>query len=151
MTRVGIVDWIAGSNAIEGIHRPPTAIEIQEHELLLRKPQLIVQDLVRFVRYVAPGAELRDRPGMNVRVGTHIPVPGGAHIEPALADVLAAALDCASPYQTHVDYETLHPFMDGNGRSGRALWAWQMNYIGEDPFALSFLHRFYYQTLEASR
>ena len=48
-------------------------------------------------------------------------------------------------------YEMLHPFMDGNGRSGRALWAWMMLRLGQDPFALLFLHRFYYQTLENSR
>lgn len=45
----------------------------------------------------------------------------------------------------------LHPFMDGNGRTGRAVWAWAMQRDGQDPFALSFLHRFYYQTLEYSR
>jgi len=41
--------------------------------------------------------------------------------------------------------------MDGNGRTGRAIWAWQMQRLGRDPFALPFLHRFYYQTLEAIR
>ena len=40
-----------------------------------------------------------------------------------------------------------HPFTDGNGRSGRALWLWQMN--NHAPFG--FLHTFYYQTLENSR
>jgi len=41
--------------------------------------------------------------------------------------------------------------MDGNGRSGRAIWAWQMLGDEQDPFAIPFLHRFYYQTLDASR
>ena len=48
--------------------------------------------------------------------------------------------------ETHVRYELLHPFLDGNGRSGRALWLWLM---GQAP--LGFLHTFYYQTLSAAR
>ena len=47
-------------------------------------------------------------------------------------------------------YETLHPFMDGNGRSGRILWAWQMIEHNIAPgLSLGFLHAYYYQTLAA--
>jgi Fic family protein len=38
--------------------------------------------------------------------------------------------------------------MDGNGRSGRAIWLWQM-LRQEGGAPLGFLHHFYYQTLEA--
>lgn len=48
------------------------------------------------------------------------------------------------PWEVHIAYEMLHPFTDGNGRSGRMLWAWQMR-----NFPLDFLHTFYYQTLNA--
>lgn len=42
---------------------------------------------------------------------------------------------------------------DGNGRSGRALWAWMMlcrggSYGRAKVIELGFLHTFYYQTLE---
>ena len=55
------------------------------------------------------------------------------------------------PAEYHQRYETLHPFMDGNGRSGRALWAWQRLQRGESPFALGFLWAYYYETLQQSR
>lgn len=51
-------------------------------------------------------------------------------------------------YRCHVVYETLHPFTDGNGRSGRAVWLRQMGWIVRAP--LGFLHHFYYQTLQNS-
>jgi hypothetical protein len=50
------------------------------------------------------------------------------------------------PLEAHVRYETLHPFTDGNGRTGRALWYWMM--VGSSRADLGFLHAFYYQTLK---
>ena len=59
----------------------------------------------------------------------------------------------ASPYDVHCEYEDLHPFMDGNGRTGRALLAWMMirRKGWESTFALPFLHRWYYQSLDRLR
>ena len=66
----------------------------------------------------------------------------------ALGEILADAVDeCSSAYVLHCRYESLHPFTDGNGRSGRALWLWMMGGIEEAP--LGFLHTWYYQSLEA--
>ncbi len=152
MTVPGLVAFVRESNRIEGIRRDPTMSEIQAHERLLARPVVEVVDVVGFVAAVAPGKPLRDRRGLDVRVGGHYPPRGG----PRIADDLARLLhriehEPITPHAAHVAYELLHPFMDGNGRSGRALWAWQMKRDGLDPFALPFLHRFYYQTLDAAR
>jgi hypothetical protein len=87
---------------------------------------------------------------MNVRVGRYIAPPGGPAIARKLQVICRKANTGSEPWRTHLEFERLHPFMDGNGRTGRMLWAWQMHSQDKRPFVISFLHRFYYQTLEHS-
>ncbi len=147
-----LYDFISESNRIEGI-REVLSREIDAHEAFLALPNLLTADVEAFVAAVAPGHVLRREVGLNVRVGKHIAPSGGPEIERALKGLLGdanAGYDDA--YNIHVKYETLHPFTDGNGRSGRAIWAWQMlRQYGPMALNLGFLHRFYYQTLEHSR
>ena len=93
---------------------------------------------------------LRDREGLDVRVGKHFPPRGGPSVRAALIVLLNAVNEAnsASPWDMHVRYEQLHPFTDGNGRSGRAIWYWMM--WDWPSVQLGFLHAFYYQTLERS-
>jgi hypothetical protein len=138
------------SNVIEGIHRVATIEEVGAFSRLLhikRAPTAL--DLGDLQAVFAPGMPLRDRVGMDVRVGKYFAPPGGPSIVRRLNTLLRRMHDDSDPWSTHVAFEMLHPYCDGNGRTGRMLWAWHMRLLGRDPFALPFLHRFYYQTLEA--
>ena len=153
----GLRGFIAESNAIEGIVREPTGEEVvaTRHFLLLNK--LTIPDLETLVDVYQPGARLREYSSMNVRVGNYVAPGGGLSLVGRLGALLSVAnhldanRDAVTPWHAHVEYEMLHPFQDGNGRSGRALWAWVMIKRGEDPYRLGFLHSFYYQTLGERR
>lgn len=136
-------DFVVESNRIEGILRAPTVDEVQAHERFINLIRPETEDIEAFVKVIAPGHRLRDLPGLNVRVGNHIAPAGGPEIRQALDTLMLKAFSLEDPWQVHIEYETLHPFTDGNGRSGRVLWLWQMQ-----TAPIGFLHRFYYQTLE---
>lgn len=139
--------FISESNAIEGILREPLPSEIEAFAKFMESDATL-DDLFELQMVFAPNKPLRSKSGMDVRVGSHIAPRGGVVIADMLVDVIQAARESANPWRVHCDFESLHPFMDGNGRTGRALWAWQMQRLGLRPFALPFLHRFYYQTLD---
>lgn len=135
--------FLRESLKIEGIHRAPTRDEIVITSWFLALVCPTVGDVQRLVDVYAPGSKLRRHPGMDVQVGRHFPPRGGTGIEAALIELLNEVnAGKLTPYQAHIRYESLHPFMDGNGRSGRTIWLWQMRYA-----PLGFLHHFYYQVL----
>ena len=149
MSNFTLDDFIRESNRIEGIYRAPTKAETEATRVFLNVPinRVAINDLVDLVSVYQPNAKPRFVKGLNVSVGDHIPMRGGPQVQEALCGIL----DCVNtgfllPYAAHVQYEYLHPFTDGNGRSGRALWLLIMGGIGRSP--LGFLHHFYYQTLQ---
>jgi hypothetical protein len=144
------VDFVIESNRIEGI-KDTTPAQIAEHKRFVALKELSVAELCAFVNVYQPNAVLRNHKGLDVRVGNHFPPLGGPEVAMQLTDLIARINEgiITDPYRAHVEYETLHPFTDCNGRSGRVLWYWMMR---NDPtHKLGFLHVFYYQALQNSR
>ena len=67
-------DFVRESNFIEGIHRDPTKEEREEHKRFISLPKVAVADLTMFVSVYEPTAMLRSQPGLNVRIGNHLPL-----------------------------------------------------------------------------
>jgi hypothetical protein len=141
--------FLEESNRIEGIHRAVSVAEMDAFDRFYRLFEIDATTLGDLQSVFAPKMPLRERVGMDVQVGRYIAPPGGPSILWRLNSLLRRMHTGQSPWETHIAFEMLHPYCDGNGRTGRMLWAWHMRAIGRDPFALPFLHRFYYQTLEA--
>jgi len=143
-----LLAFVRESNAIENILREPTDREVRAHIQLIDQSRVTIEALEEFVGLIG-GGPLRELPTMNVRVGRFFPPKGGPHIRTRLSNLLDRVQEEEDPFLVHVWYETLHPFLDGNGRSGRALWAWQTLNQKHWPNTLrmGFLRPAYYATL----
>ena len=76
----GVYDFVQGSNAIEGIIRLPLPAEIKATSDFLLLPKFALEDVSALQAVCAPGKPLRDRVGMNVRVGDHVAPMGGRSV-----------------------------------------------------------------------
>ncbi len=75
------------------------------------------------------------RQGEYVRVGTHI-APAPEHVERMMENILIEYSSDLDSYcldkvaRFHLDFETIHPFCDGNGRIGRVIINFQLLQLG---------------------
>lgn len=134
------------SNWIEGIY------DVREEEIdaliwIVSVKDIRPEHLIQYVNVVQPDAVLREFnhiPG--VRVGNHIAPRSGPEIRKEFEKICSDVNNGAHRSVIHHRYETLHPFTDGNGRSGRALWLWQ--FVKDRQWVPdSFLRWWYYESL----
>ncbi len=136
-----LVQFVAESNSIEHIFREPFQSEIDELKRFINLSSIALKDLIQFVSVYQPDSKLRDQYGMNVRVGNYYPPFGGPEITKLISKLLKYQHTLTSS-ALYFNYEQIHPFMDGNGRSGRALWL-HSRISGDHNISRGFLETMY--------
>ncbi len=153
-------EHIRESNLIEGITDPGEVDQsLKAWQLLLEQPRLD-HDVIREVQRIVTANQrnlrdnqrgaYRDVSHTNVRVGSYRP-PSWDQVADLMRDWVRN-LETRTPWVNHVVYESVHPFADGNGRTGRLFMWWQQIREDEQPRLFRAAHRFdYYDELERGR
>jgi len=88
---------------------------------------------------------------IRVRVGSHV-APPPERVQPMMSDLLAwwnrdatGISPVLSSAILHHQFETIHPFADGNGRTGRMLSLWELYQRGFDNHHIFSIDEFYWE------
>ncbi len=131
-----IIEFLQESNAIEGVYssqsledaaeawkfcieqpKLTTAVILQTHRLLMKNQPIWEDDKGRFRTIM-------------VYIGGHAAL-NAIHISGAVQQWCRKMKKLPADWQKmHVEYEKIHPFIDGNGRTGRIFMNWHRARLG---------------------
>lgn len=146
-------EHIRQSNLIENIDdRGEDRRSLKAWQYLVAQDQIsqpVLLELHKMItRKQLPKSESGSYRRVNVWVGgRQCPAPVIAHgqIYGFLMD-LAEHWQTLDPVEMHIRYEKIHPFVDGNGRTGRMIMWWHQIKLGQEPMIISWENRrAYYQ------
>jgi Fic family protein len=112
-------------------------------------------DVLKLHRIMAAEVMDQGKPGqyrtIRVRVGSYVASPP-ERIHPMMSDLLAwwnkdaaKTSPILSSAIVHHQFETIHPFADGNGRAGRMLSLWELYRRGFDNHHIFSIDEFYWE------
>ncbi|WP_369685642.1 Fic family protein [Salinibaculum rarum] len=131
-------EYIVESNAIEDVY-DDSAVEdsVEAWEYLQEQDELGEEDVKEAHRLLLRNrqpdvaGEYRD---VHVRIGGDVP-PHPSVVSELMGELVARVPSTGvEAIQWHVDFEGVHPFVDGNGRVGRLVYLWHCREVlGVEP------------------
>jgi hypothetical protein len=117
------------TTVLDGIERVGWMLDAWSYAIALSSPRPgylgqrpILSDVESLGRRAEPKKNKDGFRSVRVRVGPRIcPEPDQV---PRLLKLLFEQRDVLSPFEWYKEFELIHPFVDGNGRTGKILLAW---------------------------
>lgn len=136
------------SNLIENINSKSADRQSMKAWVYLIKQDIISQPaLLQLHKLITKGQLPKSEAGhyrkIGVYVGNHVP-PEPFLAQQLIYNWLYDLLDhwkTLDPKEMHIRFEHIHPFVDGNGRTGRMLMWWHEIKLGKEPTLISFDNR----------
>lgn len=149
---IDMTDHFHNSNLIEGFDSVPADECLKEAWNYLIKQKIISKTTVCRTQKIATLHQQDLQPDWR---GYYRKIPvyigGREALDPKLIDEKMKAWlwrlndeKLLKAIPMHIDFEHIHPFVDGNGRTGRLLMWWQQVQDGEDPKLITYDDRFEY-------
>lgn len=112
-------------------------VEAWQYALKHRAQNIALNDVLVLGALVEPRVNFNGIRRVNVQVGGNIKLDH--QLVPAALDQLLTAQDLV-PVEWFRQYEDIHPFRDGNGRTGNILYNWLLGTLDEPVFPPNLWH-----------
>ena len=139
--RILLEQMLSRNVSVREVFEAKNLARVTEYKRTKAKDSELTKDLILLLHQMLIGGindaiagRFREQ-GEYVRVGTHI-APAPEHVERMIDEILVEYSSDLGSYfldkiaRFHLDFETIHPFCDGNGRLGRVLINFQLIQLG---------------------
>jgi Fic family protein len=153
MKKIAVEEWIIHSNLIEGVYDAREDEKCQRAWEWFKDRPLSLDTIQRchgmIMKGLLPASEAGRWRKCFVTVGGRL-CPAPIEVGSLMLGWFHGWKD-KDPIQNHVQFERIHPFVDGNGRIGRMILNWMRADAGLEPLLIMYQNRLtYYKWFNAS-
>ena len=118
--------------ALDGLLRVGWMLNAWSHALTMKTLTPTIDSALVLGRMIEPTKNTTGTRRCGVRVGWRI-CPDWEEV-PRLLNSLFEQYDALTPIEFYKGFEEIHPFVDGNGRTGKILYCWKLGKLLDPEF-----------------